>query len=93
MQDVIGLPTRDAAWALLCEFTGGAQLRKHALGVEAVMRHFAVRADGDVALWGLSGLLHDFDYERYPNAPDHPLKGSAVLTTEPFHYEPCMRDS
>ncbi len=78
------LPSRDDAWALLCEFTAGAQLRKHALGVEAVMRHFAARADADAELWGLTGLLHDFDYERYPNAPDHPLRGSEVLAARGY---------
>lgn len=78
------LPPREAAWALLCEYTLGAQLRKHALGVEAVMRHFAARAGADGELWGLTGLLHDFDYERYPDAPDHPLKGAEILVAHGY---------
>ena len=84
MPDAMPLPAREEAWALLCEFTLGAQLRKHALGVEAVMRHFARRTGAGEDLWGLTGLLHDFDYERYPTAPDHPLKGSAVLAARGY---------
>jgi len=84
METALVLPTRDDAWNLLCEFTQGAQLRKHALGVEAVMRHFARRAGEPEDLWGLVGLLHDFDYERYPTPPDHPLKGSEVLAARGY---------
>ncbi len=79
MQSKSALPPRSEAWELLCEYTLNPQLRKHALGVEAVMRHFARRAGEDEDLWGLVGLLHDFDYERYPAPPDHPLKGAEVL--------------
>ena len=73
------LPPREAAWALLCEYTQSDSLRKHALGVEAVMRAYAHHYGGDADRWGMVGLLHDFDYERYPSMPDHPLKGSEIL--------------
>jgi putative nucleotidyltransferase with HDIG domain len=73
------MPNRDEAWALLCEYTQSESLRKHALAVEAVMRAYARKQAEDQDKWGLAGLLHDFDYERYPNAPDHPLKGSEIL--------------
>jgi putative nucleotidyltransferase with HDIG domain len=78
------VPPREDAWHLLCEYTQGEQLRKHALGVEAVMRHFARRAGESEDLWGLVGLLHDFDYERYPDPPDHPLKGAEVLAARRY---------
>jgi predicted hydrolase (HD superfamily) len=73
------LPPREAAWALLCEYTQSDSLRKHALGVEVVMRAYAHHYGGDADRWGMVGLLHDFDYERYPSMPDHPLKGSEIL--------------
>jgi putative nucleotidyltransferase with HDIG domain len=73
------LPPREAAWALLCEYTQSDSLRKHALGVEAVMRAYARHYGGDADRWGMVGLLHDFDYERYPSMADHPLKGSEIL--------------
>lgn len=70
---------RDAAWNLLCEYTRSESLRKHALGVEACMRAYARQFGEDEEAWGLTGLIHDFDYELYPQAPDHPLKGSEIL--------------
>jgi putative nucleotidyltransferase with HDIG domain len=73
------MQTRDEAWDLLCEFTKGESLRKHALAVEAVMRAYARRLGEDEHKWGLVGMLHDFDYEVYPNPPDHPVKGSEIL--------------
>ena len=68
---------RDTAWALLCEHTKTEHLRKHALAVEAVMRHLAPRYEGDVDAWGVVGLLHDFDYERDPEG--HPQNGRPIL--------------
>src|SRR5262249_16046100 len=73
------MPDRQEAWELLCEFTQGDSLRKHALAVEAVMRAYARRLAQDEETWGLTGLLPDFDYERYPDPPDHPIKGSEVV--------------
>jgi putative nucleotidyltransferase with HDIG domain len=73
------MPDREEAWELLCEWTQSEALRKHALGVEAAMRAMARRMGGDEEAWGLCGLLHDFDYERHPQIPDHPLKGADVL--------------
>jgi putative nucleotidyltransferase with HDIG domain len=70
---------REAAWQLLCEFTKSESLRKHALAVEACLRAYAQKFGEDVDRWGVAGLIHDFDYEMYPNAPDHPLKGNEIL--------------
>src|SRR3981081_121013 len=68
---------RDAAYALLCEYTKGDSLRKHGLAVEAAMRRFAERFDGDEEEWAVTGLLHDFDYERDPDG--HPQNGKPIL--------------
>jgi predicted hydrolase (HD superfamily) len=70
---------RNAAWELLTEYTQSESLRKHALAVEACMRAYARRFGEDETLWGATGLIHDFDYEKYPDAPDHPLKGNEIL--------------
>jgi putative nucleotidyltransferase with HDIG domain len=69
--------TRDEAWALLREHTKGESLRKHALAVEAAMRHFARTAGEDEETWAITGLLHDFDYERDPAG--HPQRGKPIL--------------
>lgn len=70
---------RGAAYALVCEFTRSDSLRKHMLAVEAAMRAYARRFGEDELKWGIVGLLHDFDYERWPNPPDHPLQGARIL--------------
>ena len=71
--------TRDDAWKLLTEWTQSDSLRKHALSVEAAMRHYASLSGADVEQWGLTGLLHDFDYERWPNPPKHTREGARIL--------------
>jgi putative nucleotidyltransferase with HDIG domain len=71
--------TRDAAWALLTEFTTGDSLIKHALAVEAAVRGYARMHGADEEAWGIVGLLHDFDYERWPSLDDHPFRGSEIL--------------
>ena len=70
---------REEAWCLLTEFTESESLRKHALAVEACMRAYARKLGGDEELWGVVGLIHDFDYEKYPSQEDHPYKGNAIL--------------
>ena len=76
-------PTRENAWALLTEFTASQALRRHALAVEASMRALArasgVADEAEVERWGLVGLLHDFDYERYPTEEDHVWRGMEIL--------------
>jgi len=72
-------PTRDEAWELLNQYTKSSGLIKHALAVEAAMRSYAARYDQDVELWGITGLIHDFDYEQHPTAEEHPLAGVAIL--------------
>ena len=70
---------RRDAFALVCEYTQSQSLIKHMLAVEAAMRAYARKFGEDEEKWGMVGLLHDFDYERWPTAPDHPLKGSEIL--------------
>ncbi len=70
---------REDAWELLTRFTQSESLRKHALSVEACMRAYARKFEEDEELWGVVGLLHDFDYEKYPTAEDHPFRGSEIL--------------
>ena len=70
---------RDRAWILLTEFTQSDSLRKHALTVEAAMRAYASRYGEDPETWGAAGMLHDFDYEMHPAAPQHPMKGAEIL--------------
>src|SRR5436189_1095193 len=71
--------TRDEAWSLLNEFTKSESLIKHALAVEAAMRHYAAHFGENLETWGLTGLIHDFDYERWPNPPDHTREGARIL--------------
>jgi len=73
------LPTRPEAWALLKEYTAKPGLLRHALAVEAALRAYAPPLGGDPEVWGLAGLLHDLDYERWPDPADHPLRGAAIL--------------
>ena len=70
---------REATLALLQEFTKTEGLRRHAYAVEAAMKASAERTGNDVEYWSAIGLLHDFDYEKYPEAPDHPMKGADIL--------------
>ncbi|MCP4401968.1 MAG: HDIG domain-containing protein [bacterium] len=70
---------REEAYKLLTEYTKSDSLIKHAFAVEAIMRAYARKFGEDEETWGIVGLLHDFDYEQYPNPPDHPLKGAAIL--------------
>lgn len=71
--------TREDAWNLLCEYTQSENLRRHALAVEACMRYYARLFGEDEELWGIVGLLHDFDYERYPSLEEHPFRGMEIL--------------
>jgi putative nucleotidyltransferase with HDIG domain len=71
--------TRDQALNLLKEYTTSDSLIKHALAVEAAMRWYAPQYAGNAEIWGVTGLLHDFDYERWPNAPDHTREGARIL--------------
>ena len=78
------MPNRDDAWKLLCEYTQSENLRKHALAVEACVRAYARKHGADEELWGITALLHDFDYERWPNdahhpTQEHPYQGSQIL--------------
>ncbi len=79
--------SRQDAWDLLCQWTQSSSLRRHMLAVEAAMRAYAPRFGGDPELWGLTGLLHDLDYERYPNLDDgHPRY--AIKELERLDYPP-----
>ena len=83
------IPTRDQALALMEEYTASESLRKHMLAVEAAMRAYAEAFGDDADRWGLAGLMHDFDYERYPNAEHsptegHPAEGVRVLRERGF---------
>src|SRR5258708_2508605 len=71
--------TRDQAWELLCEFTKSDSLRRHALAVEACVTAYARKFGEDPEKWSVTALLHDFDYEIHPDAPDHPMKGEPML--------------
>lgn len=71
--------TREAAWEILAKHTQNENLRKHALAVEAAMRAYARRFGAEEEKWGITGLLHDFDYERFPDLRDHPFRGAEIL--------------
>jgi predicted hydrolase (HD superfamily) len=71
--------SRDAAWALLTEWTTSESLRKHAMAVEAAVRGYARKFGANEEEWGIVGLLHDFDYERYPTLDNHPFRGCEEL--------------
>lgn len=71
--------SRDAAWDLLCEYTKSEGLRKHALAVEAAVRGYARRHGEDEEAWAVVALLHDFDYERWPDGENHPYRGAEIL--------------
>ncbi len=70
---------REQAWNILCEFTKSDSLRRHALAVEACVAAYARKFNEDEAKWRVTALLHDFDYEIHPEAPDHPMKGEPML--------------
>jgi putative nucleotidyltransferase with HDIG domain len=80
---------REQAWGLLTEFTQSESLRKHALAVEACMGAYARKLSGDEELWSVVGLLHDFDYEKYPSLDDHPYKGNEILKERGWPEEIC----
>jgi len=86
------LPSRDEAVALMHEYTASDSLRKHMLAVEAAMRAYATRFGEDPDLWGIAGLMHDFDYERFPNAThsateEHPAAGVTILRARAYPEE------
>jgi putative nucleotidyltransferase with HDIG domain len=86
------MPTRDDAWKLLCEYTQSESLRKHMLAVETCVRAYARKNNADEELWGIAALLHDFDYERWPNyehSPDqgHPAEGAKILRQQGYSGE------
>ena len=81
--------TRNDAWSLLTEFTQSESLRKHALAVEACLRAYARKFGEDEERWGVVGLIHDFDYEKYPSREDHPYKGNEVLKQRGVDEEIC----
>jgi len=85
-------PSREDAWVLLSEYTQNESLRKHALAVEACVRAYARKTGADEGLWGITALLHDFDYERWPNdahnpTEEHPAAGSAILRERGYSEE------
>lgn len=72
-------PSREAAWTLLTEYTQSERLRKHALAVEAAVRGYARKFGENETDWGIVALLHDFDYERWPDLQNHPFRGAEIL--------------
>ena len=84
---IVTMKTRDEALEILHDYTKTDSLRKHALAVEQAMRACAAKYAGDPDRWGMAGLLHDFDYEKYPTAEQHPWEGSKILETAGFDAE------
>ncbi len=78
---------REQAWEILNEYTKNPALIRHALCVEAAMRHYAKLSGADESTWGLAGLLHDFDYERWPTPPEHTREGAKILRAAGFDEE------
>jgi putative nucleotidyltransferase with HDIG domain len=78
---------RNQAWSLLCEYTQSESLRKHMLAVEACMRAYARKFGEDENKWGITGLLHDFDYEKYPTPAEHPFVGNKILEERDYPEE------
>jgi putative nucleotidyltransferase with HDIG domain len=86
------LPTREDAWNLVREYTQSESLRKHMLAVETCVRAYARKSGADEELWGITALLHDFDYERWPNADhradrEHPAEGAKILRERGYSEE------
>src|SRR6202048_4224387 len=86
------MPSRENAWNLVCEYTLSESLRKHMLAVEACVRAYARKHGADEELWGTAALLHDFDYERWPNADhaadrEHPAEGARILREKGYSEE------
>ena len=81
------MKTRQGTWDLLTEYTKNKNLQKHALAVEAAMRYYACKLGEDEEQWGIVGLLHDFDYEKYPSLDDHPFKGQEILEEKGYSQE------
>ena len=82
-------PNREEALALLNQYTQSDSLRRHGLGVEQAMRKMAEKYGGDVDEWGVTGLLHDFDYEMYPTMEEHPYKGNKILKEQGYPESVC----
>ena len=80
----MSIPSRDEAFQLLCEHTRNPNLIKHMLAVEAAMRAYARSFGQDEDLWGITGLLHDFDYEKHPDPEEHPMVGVGILTEKGY---------
>jgi putative nucleotidyltransferase with HDIG domain len=78
---------RNQAWEILCEFTKSDSLRRHALAVETCVAAYARKFGEDQVKWSVTALLHDFDYEMHPDAPDHPMKGEPILAERGVHEE------
>lgn len=83
------IPTRDDAWKLLAEWVSSESLRRHCRAVEAAMRGYAPVYGGDPEVWGIAGLLHDFDYEKHPNLVRHPIEGVKVLRVKGYPDDVC----